>query len=106
MVFAQQDDTEQAYQYLHRALALRPDFAQALNNLGVLFLRTRRPADAIETFQNCIRMAPQFDQAYLNLAKVYVVENHIDQAKEVLRELLAEQPGHALARKALEELGQ
>jgi tetratricopeptide (TPR) repeat protein/peroxiredoxin len=106
MVFAQQDDTERAYQYLQRALALRPGYPQALNNLGILFLRTRRPADAIETFQNCIRVAPDFDQAYLNLANVYVVENRIDQAKTVLLELLAQQPAHALARKALAELSQ
>jgi len=104
MVFAQQDDTERAYQYLHQALALRPGYPQALNNLGILFLRTRRPADAIETFQNCIRAAPDFDQAYLNLARVYVVENNIDQAKKVLQQLLAQQPDHALARKALAEL--
>jgi tetratricopeptide (TPR) repeat protein len=76
-----------------------------LNNLGILFLRTRRPAEAIESFQNCIRLAPDFDQAYLNLAKVYEVEDHIDQAKAVLQELLAQQPEHAQARKALAELG-
>ena len=75
-----------------------------MNNLGILFLRTRRPVEAIETFQNCIRVAPDFDQAYLNLARVYVVENNIDQAKKVLQQLLAQQPDHALARKALAEL--
>jgi tetratricopeptide (TPR) repeat protein len=104
MVFAQQDDTERAYQYLERALALRPGYPQALNNLGVLFLRTRRPAEAIQSFQNCIRLAPDFDQAYLNLAKVYVVEEQIEKAKTVLRELLTQHPDHALARKTLAEL--
>jgi tetratricopeptide (TPR) repeat protein len=104
MVFAQQDDTERAYQYLERALTLRPAYPQALNNLGVLFLRTQRPAEAIRAFQDCIRLAPDFDQAYLNLAKVYVVEDRREQAKTVLRELLAQYPGHALAQKTLAEL--
>jgi tetratricopeptide (TPR) repeat protein/peroxiredoxin len=104
MVFAQQDDTERAYQYLQRALALRPGYAQAWNNLGILYLRTKRPAAAIEAFASCIRVAPEFDQPYLNLAKVYKVENQIEQAKTILRELLAQHPDHAQAQRALSEL--
>jgi Flp pilus assembly protein TadD len=39
MVFAQLDDTNRAYEYLLKALKFRPGYPEALNNLGVLYLR-------------------------------------------------------------------
>ena len=62
MVYAQTDDTERAYQYLQKALTLRPAYPEALNNLGVLYLRTRRRNDAVSKFEECIRIAPGFDE--------------------------------------------
>jgi hypothetical protein len=45
-----------------------------------------------------------FDQAYFNLAKLYVVLNEKDKAREVLKALLREQPEHKLAQQTLEML--
>jgi len=104
MVYAQTDDTERAHQYLQKALTLRPAYPEALNNLGVLYLRTRRRDDAVAKFEECIRVAPGFDQSYLNLARVYALEGDRDKARAVLGALLKRHPGHALARKALDEL--
>ena len=69
MVFAQADDTARAYDYLQRALKARPVFPEALNNLGILYLRTQRRDEAVASFETCIRVAPGFDQSYLNLAR-------------------------------------
>ena len=74
MVFAQLDDSDRAYEYLQKALKLRPGYPEALNNLGVLYLRTQRRDQAVASFEECIRVAPEFDQAYLNLARVYALE--------------------------------
>ena len=104
MVYAQTDDTARAYQYLQTALKLRPDYPEALNNLGVLYLRTRRRDDAVAKFEECIRVAPAFDQSYLNLARVYSLEGARDKARAVLLDLLKQHPGHAAAQKALEDL--
>ena len=40
MVFAQNDDTARAFDSLQKALKLRPVYPEALNNLGILYLRT------------------------------------------------------------------
>ncbi len=106
MVYAQQNDTDHAYEYLQKATVLRPVYPEALNNLGILFLRTRRPADAIQSFEQCIRVAPTYDQAYLNLARVYMIEGDRDKAKNVLKELLAQRPDQAQAKQALQQLEQ
>jgi tetratricopeptide (TPR) repeat protein len=105
MVFAHRDDTEDAYEYLERALKLRPDYPDALNNLGILYARTGRLSDALATFEKCIEAAPDFDQGYLNLARAYVAKGDSEKARSVLRALLKRHPGHALAQKALDELG-
>ena len=77
------------------------------NALGEeLYLRTGRRDQAVATFEECIRLAPSFDQSYLNLARVHAIEGHPDQAREVLRKLLKQHPDHVQAQKAIAELGQ
>ena len=85
MVYAQENDTAHAYEYLQKAIAAKPVYPEALNNLGILYLRTRRPADAIQSFEQSIQVAPGYDQAYLNLARVYVIEGDRAKAKTVRR---------------------
>ena len=104
MLYARQENLERALQYLSKAVNLRPDYADAINNIGVLLVRQQRYAEAEDKFKTCIRVAPNFDQAYLNLARLYVVLKNEPQAKETLRQLLLQQPGHKMAQQALEML--
>jgi tetratricopeptide (TPR) repeat protein/peroxiredoxin len=106
MVYAQNDDTARAFDSLQKALKLRPVYPEALNNLGILYLRTQRRDEAVASFEECIRVAPAFDQSYLNLARVYAIEGGPQKARAVLLELLKQHPGHELAQKMLEQLGQ
>lgn len=106
MVYAQTDEAAKADEYLHRALAARPAYPEALNNLGVLYMVTQRRDEAVASFEQCIRVAPRFDQAYLNLARVYALEGAHDKAREVLLELLKQDPNHAEATHMLEQLRQ
>ena len=80
---------------------MRPDYAEALNNLGVLLFMEQDYARAEEEFKRCIRLAPGFDQSYMNLARLYALRNDKAQAREVLQELLRVQPENAGARQAL-----
>jgi tetratricopeptide (TPR) repeat protein len=71
----------------------------------VLYLRTGRRDQAVASFEECIRVAPAFDQSYLNLARVHALEGEPEKARNVLRDLLKQHPDHAQAQKALAELG-
>jgi tetratricopeptide (TPR) repeat protein len=104
MLYAQEEQVSRAEQYLQRAADLRPGYADALNNLGVLLVREQRYPEAETKFKNCIQASPKFDQAYLNLARLYVILNDKEKAKEVLQALLREQPQHKMAQQALEML--
>jgi tetratricopeptide (TPR) repeat protein len=77
-----------------------------MNNLGILFLQTDRPQDAEKVFRDAIRLAPKFDQCYLNLAHVYADENLPEKAHAVLNELLKQYPNHPVALRMIEQLKQ
>jgi len=104
MTFAQIDDTARASEYLQRALKFRPAYPEALNNLGILYLRTQRRDEAVRTFEECVRVAPTFDQSYLNLARVYALEGAPKKARTLLLELLKQHPDHAQAKDMLAQL--
>ena len=74
-----------ASNYLHKAVELRSDYPEALNNLGVLFVREQNYAKAEEQFKTCIRLVPSFDQSYLNLARLYALQNDKEKAKGACR---------------------
>jgi len=82
----------------------RPDYADALNNLGVLRVRQGQYSEAQQSFETCIKVAPEFDQACLNLARLYVLLKEPEKTKEILRELLRQQPENKLAQQTLEML--
>jgi Flp pilus assembly protein TadD/peroxiredoxin len=104
MLYARQNQLQRASDYLEKAVALRPDYADALNNLGVLRVRQEQYSEAQQSFETCIKVAPNFDQAYLNLARLYVLLKEPEKAKEILRELLRQQPENRLAQQTLEML--
>jgi tetratricopeptide (TPR) repeat protein len=46
-------------------------------------------------------VAPNFDQAYLNLARLYMLLQEKEKARDTLQALLKLQPEHKLAQQAL-----
>jgi Flp pilus assembly protein TadD len=70
----------------------------------VLYLRTRRRDDAVRTFEDCIRAVPDFNQSYLNLARVYVIEGDKTKARDLLSEYLKRNPADGQVRQALEQI--
>src|SRR5579872_5477301 len=104
MSYARQGRKEEARQYLEKAIQLRPNYADALNNLGVLFIQTRQYSEAEREFEACIQQAPDFDQAYLNLARLHVRLNEKEKARNDLQALLQKQPQHKIAQQMLQML--
>ena len=67
-------------------------------------MRQGQYSEAQQSFETCIKVAPKFDQAYLNLARLYVLLKGPEKTKEILRELLRQQPENKLAQQTLEML--
>jgi len=83
-----------------------PVYPEALNNLGILYLRTHRRDEAVSSFEECIRVAPAFDQALLELSpRLCHRGQRRKKARAVLLALLKQHPGHEQALKMMEQLG-
>jgi len=83
---------------------LRPGYPEALNNLGVLYVRKKNIPKAEEEFRAAIKSAPAYDQSYLNLARLYAIQNDRQKAREVLQQLLQLQPDNTNAKEAMSVL--
>ena len=105
MFYARQNDSARAIEFLQKAVSIRPDYADALRIISASFTSApERNREAEVQFRKCIEVAPNFDQAYLNLAQLYMLANEKEEARAVLRTLLKLQPQHRLALQALEML--
>ncbi len=57
----------EAIRHFEAALALKPDYAEALNNLGLALSQTGRPREALPYLEESIRLKPLVHQAHNNL---------------------------------------
>lgn len=89
--------TAEALQRAERFLVARPKDAQMRFLRGVLLGEARRPAEAIEVFQQLIADYPELPEPYNNLAALYAAAGDYERAKVSLDEALRAQPGFAAA---------
>jgi tetratricopeptide (TPR) repeat protein len=61
---------QKARSCLEQALALRPQYPEALNNLGSVWRLMGHDELAIEHFRKTLAIAPQFASAHYNLGKL------------------------------------
>ena len=81
-------------------------YPEALNNLGILYLRTQRRDEAVSDSRSAFGLLRRSISPMLNLARVYLVEGASDKARAVLLDLLMQHPDHAQAQSMLAQLPQ
>jgi tetratricopeptide (TPR) repeat protein len=82
-------------------LSLQPNNIGALGNLGVVYVRMERPADAVRLYQRALALAPADSLLNLNLALAYLKQDGYESAKPHLNRVLAANPDHQQARELL-----
>jgi tetratricopeptide (TPR) repeat protein len=75
-----QGKTGEAVDYFQQALALRPDFVQALNEMALLLANQQKVADAEPYFERALRKDPNYSETYLNLGMVAQTQGKLEQA--------------------------
>jgi predicted O-linked N-acetylglucosamine transferase (SPINDLY family) len=80
-----------------RALAIRPDFHEALNNLGLLLMESGRLTESVEVLQQSLKTRPNDADVLNNLSNPLKDLGRTDEALEVLQRALAIKPGDANA---------
>lgn len=66
MESSNKNDSKKAIEQLNEAIALHPNFALALNELGIQYLKTAQPDKAIEPLQKAVKLAPTEFFPHLN----------------------------------------
>jgi tetratricopeptide (TPR) repeat protein len=78
----------QAVDHYKSALAIEPDFALAITNLGCVYAKTGFPEKAVEMHKKAIELVPGFAMAHYNLASAYgKLNRHADAIAEYKKAL-------------------
>jgi Flp pilus assembly protein TadD len=79
-------DEVSAIKHFKKAVAIDPEYVDALNNLGVSFLHRKRTDLAVEQFNKAIAIDPHAAIPYCNLALALLMQNKLTDAERAARQ--------------------
>lgn len=85
---ARADESQKAVELLKAALSHHPDFAIALNELGVQYLKLAQPDKAADALRSAVRLAPENVTARLNYGIALLNTKAFNEAELQLRQVL------------------
>ena len=80
-----------------QALRLKPDFAEALNNLGGVLKMQGKLAEAAASCKRALSFKPDFAEAHINLGNTLKVQGRFEEAINSYQQALRLKPGYAEA---------
>jgi tetratricopeptide (TPR) repeat protein len=75
-----------------RALSLKPNYAEAINNLGAVYYAEKKYHQAEKLYQRAAKLTPQAASIYANLGAVYFTERKFSRGAEAFRTAFALDP--------------
>jgi hypothetical protein len=109
ITLSRKEKFDEAVATLRQALKLRPDFADAWNDLGITLARQSKHHEAIEAYREAIKCRPNFAEAYNNMGNALRHVGRFDESTDCYRKALEQKPQYADAYNnygiALSEMG-
>ena len=90
-------DAGRAIEHLKKAVELAPQYVEALNNLGTIYLQKRDYATAENYFRTALRQEPAAYEPLVNLGGVLLNRGRLREALEINRQAQQIRPQDALA---------
>jgi len=87
-------EAEAAYR---KILALRPDVAEAYNDLGVVLGQQGKLDQALSRFEQALALQPGYTDAHINLGNVLLGQGKLDEAASRYEQALAQRPDNVQA---------
>jgi tetratricopeptide (TPR) repeat protein len=81
----QLNQLDNAKKYYEQAIKLKPDYSEAVNNLGTVYYANKSYRRAISQYKKAIKMAPDTASIHSNLGTAYYARNQIALANEEYR---------------------
>ena len=88
---------DEALESFERALAIRPDYAEALNNRGNTLQELKRFDEALESYERALAIRPNYAEAHNNCGNTLQELKRFDKALESFERALAIRPDFAEA---------
>jgi predicted TPR repeat methyltransferase len=99
-----QGKLEDATETYNKALAVKPDYAEAYNNMGIILEEQGKLEEAIEVYTKALAIKPDFAQAYNNMGNTLKEQGKLEEAIEAYNKALAIKPDDAEAKHMLAAL--
>ena len=97
VTFKEQGKLDEAIEALNKALSIKPDYAEAYNNIGVTFKEQGKLDEAIEAYNKALSIKPDYADAYNNIGVTFKEQGKLDEAIEALNNALSIRPDYAEA---------
>ena len=98
---SQSGDYRSAVSHLEKAIHIAPDFAQAHNNLGVVYIHLQQYENAAVELQKTIDLNPHLETPYHNLGMVMMVLGRLPEAEAAARQAFDLAPQQSASRYTL-----
>jgi tetratricopeptide (TPR) repeat protein len=85
-------DLDNAKKYYERAVKLKPDYAEAINNLGTVYYAEKSYRRAINQYHKALRLSPRSATTLSNLGTALFARNQLDEAIKVYQQAVAIDP--------------
>jgi tetratricopeptide (TPR) repeat protein len=92
---------EAAIESYHKALLLKPDYAEVHNNLGNVYKLQGKLDEAAASLRKACSFRPNYAEAHNNLGIVYRLQGKLDEAANCFRKALSLKPDYIEARNNL-----
>ncbi len=76
------------------AIKLDPNFAEAMNNLGLAYDQQGRAEEAVALYDRALRIKPNYPEAHLNYAIILERMGYLPEAKKHYQSFLSRVPPH------------
>jgi tetratricopeptide (TPR) repeat protein len=91
-MFIQSQVWDEAAREFRKAIKMEPDYAEALNNLGLCLLYAGKPEEAAEALSDALRAFPGWQLAEANLGLAYARMQHHQEAADYYKKALDKKP--------------
>ena len=93
----EQGKLEEAIEAYNKALAIKPDYAEAYNNMGITLKDQGKLEEAIEAYNKALAIKPDYAEAYNNMGNALKEQGKLEEAIEAYNKALAIKPDYAEA---------
>lgn len=100
-IYLDLDEIEKAGQLLRQTVAPIKSTINVFNNYAVALRQTEKFEDAMDIYLKCLKIDPDSDVLYYNLAVLYIKSNRMDEAKKALGNAVRLNPDNETARDLL-----